>query len=99
MLNLLDVQHHLMLLLLDGKLNVAPIENMEGGLNDVLDIATGTGNWAIDFGRGSWFSFLYFLPTISHTDQQCSKYPSIRERRRNRLKSHPADNVCSRTLN
>jgi ubiquinone/menaquinone biosynthesis C-methylase UbiE len=39
-----------MLLTLDGKLHVAPIENIEGGLHNVLDIATGTGNWAIDFG-------------------------------------------------
>ena len=67
MLNMIDVQHHLMLLLLDGKLNVAPIENMPGGLHEVLDIATGTGNWAIDFGGSSRFSFLYSL-IISHTD-------------------------------
>lgn len=39
-----------MIVALDGKLHVAPIENMEGGLQNVLDIATGTGNWAIDFG-------------------------------------------------
>lgn len=52
-LNCLDIQHQLMLLLLDGKLHMAPLEKIEGGLNDVLDIATGTGNWAIDFGRCS----------------------------------------------
>jgi len=39
-----------MLLTLDGKLNLAPVENMEGGLHNVLDIATGTGIWAIEFG-------------------------------------------------
>ncbi|PMD63054.1 S-adenosyl-L-methionine-dependent methyltransferase [Hyaloscypha bicolor E] len=47
----LDIQHNLMLLALDGKLHVAPIENMPGGLHNVLDIATGTGNWAIDFAN------------------------------------------------
>ena len=40
-----------MLLALDGKLHVAPIEDMAGGLHNVLDVATGTGNWAIDFGE------------------------------------------------
>ena len=49
-----------MLLTLDGKLHVAPIENMEGGLNNVLDIATGTGNWAIDFGGLKSILFFYF---------------------------------------
>lgn len=39
-----------MLLALDGKLHLAPIEESEGGLHNVLDVATGTGNWAIDFG-------------------------------------------------
>jgi hypothetical protein len=40
-----------MLLILDGKLHAAPIEDMDGGLQSVLDVATETGNWAIDFGR------------------------------------------------
>ena len=48
-----------MLLTLDGKLHVAPIENMAGGLHNVLDIATGTGNWAIDFGGPTSTLFLY----------------------------------------
>ena len=48
-----------MLLALDGKLHIAPIEDMAGGLNNVLDIATGTGNWAIDFGRLASTLFLY----------------------------------------
>ena len=48
-----------MLLTLDGKLHVAPIENMAGGLHNVLDIATGTGNWAIDFGGLRPTPFLY----------------------------------------
>jgi len=45
-----------MLLTLDGKLHLAPVEEMEGGLHNVLDIATGTGIWAIDFG----ITLLYF---------------------------------------
>jgi hypothetical protein len=49
-----------MLLTLDGKLHVAPIENMVGGLNNVLDIATGTGNWVIDFGGLASKLFLCF---------------------------------------
>lgn len=44
----LDLQHHLMLVLLDGKLNLAPI-----GKNPqrVLDVGTGTGIWAIEFAN------------------------------------------------
>jgi SAM-dependent methyltransferase len=37
------------LLTLDGRLHLAPIENMPGGVHNVLDIATGTGIWAIEF--------------------------------------------------
>src|SRR5580692_8644625 len=45
----LDLQHHLFLLTLDGRLHLAPIENLSGGIHNVLDIATGTGIWAIEF--------------------------------------------------
>jgi SAM-dependent methyltransferase len=45
----LDLQHHLCLLTLDGKLALAPIQDMPGGIHNVLDIGTGTGIWAIDF--------------------------------------------------
>jgi SAM-dependent methyltransferase len=42
----LDFQHHFMLTLLDGKLHLAPIgENPQ----NVLDIGTGTGIWAVEF--------------------------------------------------
>ncbi|PMD15765.1 S-adenosyl-L-methionine-dependent methyltransferase [Hyaloscypha hepaticicola] len=42
----LDFQHYFMLVLLDGKLQLAPIgENPQ----NVLDIGTGTGIWAIEF--------------------------------------------------
>jgi hypothetical protein len=38
----LDLKHHLFLLTLDGKLALAPIEEMPGGIHNVLDIGTGT---------------------------------------------------------
>jgi SAM-dependent methyltransferase len=41
----LDLQHHLFLLSLDDKLNLAPVVNPQL----VLDIGTGTGIWAMDF--------------------------------------------------
>lgn len=43
----IDFQHAIFLLLLDGKLYNAPI----GEAEHVLDIATGTGIWAIQFGE------------------------------------------------
>ncbi|CZR66302.1 related to methyltransferase [Phialocephala subalpina] len=47
----LDLQHHLFLLTLSGELYAAPIHDIPGGLHNVLDIATGTGIWAIDFAN------------------------------------------------
>lgn len=46
----LDLQHHLFLLTQEGKLHLAPIEK-DHPLHLVLDVGTGTGIWAIDFGK------------------------------------------------
>ncbi|PVH80984.1 S-adenosyl-L-methionine-dependent methyltransferase [Cadophora sp. DSE1049] len=46
-----DLQHHLFLLTLNGELYNAPIKDIPGGLHNVLDIATGTGIWAIEFAH------------------------------------------------
>ncbi|KAF2646826.1 S-adenosyl-L-methionine-dependent methyltransferase [Massarina eburnea CBS 473.64] len=43
----LDLQHMIWLLLIDGGLNLAPIDEPKR----VLDIATGTGIWAMDFAE------------------------------------------------
>ena len=42
-----DLQHHLYNLTLDGKLFLAPIKK---DAQSVLDVGTGTGLWAIEFG-------------------------------------------------
>jgi hypothetical protein len=47
----LDLQHHIWLLTLHGRLHLAPIDVPGAKLHNVLDIATGTGIWAIDFGE------------------------------------------------
>ena len=44
----LDIQHHIWGLLMDSKLAWAPLD---GAPANVLDIATGTGAWAIEFAR------------------------------------------------
>ena len=44
-LDRLDLQHHVITLLLDGNLHLAPLENPRRA----LDIGTGTGLWAIEF--------------------------------------------------
>jgi hypothetical protein len=42
-----DLQHHLFRLTMEEKLYLSPIK---GDVQNVLDIGTGTGVWAIDFG-------------------------------------------------
>ncbi|EFX01042.1 methyltransferase type 12 [Grosmannia clavigera kw1407] len=42
----LDIQHHLFTLSMDGKLHFAPLKDDI----EAIDIGTGTGLWAIDFG-------------------------------------------------
>ncbi len=50
-----DLQHYLFLATMDNKLHLAPLENPKR----VLDIATGTGKWAIDFGSHPVLSILH----------------------------------------
>jgi len=45
----LDLQHHLFGLTFDGKLFTCPVAT-EKQIHRVLDVGTGTGIWAIDFG-------------------------------------------------
>ncbi|KAF4969864.1 hypothetical protein FZEAL_10146 [Fusarium zealandicum] len=46
----LDLQHHLFLLTFDNKLGLSPPNHAEFKAKRVLDLGTGTGLWAIDFG-------------------------------------------------
>jgi hypothetical protein len=48
-----DLQHHLFLLTVGGQLYLAPLKDLPGGVHNVLDIATGTGIWAIELGTYS----------------------------------------------
>lgn len=43
-----DLEHHLFLLTFGGKLVLAPVGDQ---LHRVLDVGTGTGDWAIDFAE------------------------------------------------
>ncbi|KAE9365763.1 S-adenosyl-L-methionine-dependent methyltransferase [Stipitochalara longipes BDJ] len=46
--NRLDLQHQMALKVLEGRLHLAPIGNT---VKNVLDVATGTGIWAIEFAQ------------------------------------------------
>ncbi|CVL08133.1 related to methyltransferase [Fusarium mangiferae] len=46
----LDFQHHLFLRTLDNKLGLSPPNLPGSGVKRVLDLGTGTGIWAMDFG-------------------------------------------------
>lgn len=45
-----DLQHHLFLLTFDNKLGLSPPNHPDTNVKRVLDLGTGTGLWAIDFG-------------------------------------------------
>lgn len=45
-----DLQHHLFLLCLGGKLGLSPPNEETSKVKRVLDVGTGTGIWAIEFG-------------------------------------------------
>ncbi|KAL2876567.1 hypothetical protein SGCOL_008144 [Colletotrichum sp. CLE4] len=45
-----DLQHNLFLLTLDNKLGLAPPNAPDSRVKRVLDVGTGTGIWAVDFG-------------------------------------------------
>ncbi|TEA19368.1 Secondary metabolism regulator LAE1 [Colletotrichum sidae] len=47
----LDLQHHLFLITLDNKLGLAPPNDADSSVKRVLDVGTGTGIWATDFGE------------------------------------------------
>ncbi|KAK1996046.1 S-adenosyl-L-methionine-dependent methyltransferase [Colletotrichum falcatum] len=46
----LDLQHHIFDLSFDGKLGLAPPNAPEAEVGRVLDLGTGTGIWAMDYG-------------------------------------------------
>ncbi|KAJ0324947.1 hypothetical protein COL5a_007447 [Colletotrichum fioriniae] len=45
-----DLQHHIFDLSFDGKLGLSPPNEPESNIGRVLDLGTGTGIWAMDFG-------------------------------------------------
>lgn len=46
----LDLQHNMFLLTFEDKLGTAPPNDKDAKIGRVLDVGTGTGIWAIDFG-------------------------------------------------
>ncbi|KAH6880537.1 S-adenosyl-L-methionine-dependent methyltransferase [Thelonectria olida] len=46
----LDLQHHLFLLTFDHKLGLSPPNERDAKVGRVLDVGTGTGIWALDYG-------------------------------------------------
>jgi SAM-dependent methyltransferase len=80
----LDLQHQLFLMAFEDKLHLAPLEDLRGGIQNVIDIATGTGIWAIDFGSPSLSSFLLSRRSCKFV----SKHISIRNSPWHRFESH-----------
>jgi hypothetical protein len=86
----IDLQHHLFVMSLHGVLHLAPIKE---DVQDVLDIGTGTGIWAIEFGKAS----RYFCP-IARLLPTASFKISLRVYHRHRPESHSASIVSRECL-
>jgi hypothetical protein len=74
------MQHELFKLSLGGRLNLAPLVNPRSA----LDIGTGTGIWAVDFGKlfrfpftpNNSFAFLLALLLLFLITLTATQYPS-----------------------
>lgn len=86
----IDLQHHLFLLTLDGQLHIAPLPP---ALHNVLDIGTGTGIWATEFGS-SIKSPQSVDPQLTQSSTTIPNGP----RNRHRSLSHPTPLVRASTL-
>jgi len=72
----LDVQHHMFLLTYDGDICACPAARAgDTPFRCVLDIGTGTGIWAIDFGLLLPRSI---IASIVLTNKQPTNIPSLR---------------------
>ena len=71
----IDLQHHLFVMSLHGELHLAPLKE---GMHDVLDVGTGTGIWAIEFGT----AFNYSYPILRLLSSVASFEVSFRIRHR-----------------
>jgi ubiquinone/menaquinone biosynthesis C-methylase UbiE len=64
--NHVDMQHKMWSITLDGKLHLAPIDPNP---QNVLDVATGTGIWAVEFGTKPfsqiYIKYLLWQPTFT----------------------------------
>ncbi|KAK2031378.1 S-adenosyl-L-methionine-dependent methyltransferase [Colletotrichum zoysiae] len=47
----LDLKHHIFYLSLDGRLGLSPPNALDASVGRVLDLGTGTGIWAMDYGE------------------------------------------------
>lgn len=66
-----DLQHNLFLLTFDNTLGLAPPCQKDSSVKRVLDVGTGTGIWAIDFGEdhpdAEVLTCLSFAPIFTET--------------------------------
>jgi methylase of polypeptide subunit release factors len=62
-------------LVFDGRLHLSPITSHP---QNVLDIGTGRGDWAIDFAEYVLFTYKEYLHGVSSLFFVCRAYPSAR---------------------
>ncbi|KAI3529326.1 TAM domain methyltransferase [Colletotrichum abscissum] len=98
----LDLQHNLFILTFDDRLATAPPNEPDAKVGKVLDVGTGSGIWAIDFGEehpdAEVFGFRYSILTIKYSVPPNVKF-EIDDIEQPWTFSHSFDYIHSRMMN
>ncbi|GJD00495.1 methyltransferase domain-containing protein [Colletotrichum higginsianum] len=99
----LDLQHHIFDLSFDGKLGLAPPNDPDAKVGRVLDLGTGTGIWAMDYGDDHPGAEVGIITTIAADRRVYSVPPNVKfeidDIEDSWTYSQPFDYIHSRMMN
>ena len=65
----LDLQHHIFFLTYRGRLGLCPKNDRSAKVHRVLDVGSGTGSWAVEFGTQLQPTLIFFSSNNSNNKQ------------------------------